>query len=307
MLSLSASNDQSSDTSLDSAAEISWNTKNSKKQKRARDSPQKSIKARKLSYTGSSSSCSQIRQELPTGSKEMEFNPQSFVALLRNEEVKIAFNEIIKPSVVEAVKSSLVGISEKVKKLEEISSSHSTELQNIKDKLEALDQQSRSRNLIINGLPEKPDEKLPELFMNFAGDYLLTILKENDLTSIFRLGKQVRGGTRPVLIKFKELKLRSEIYRARTLLRKMDTGIGQAHPAPVFINEDLSPGRAALYSECRSAVKKKKLFTVWTLNGNIWAKITKTGDPFKITKTEDVDCLVTPTVTFAEKAAETTE
>lgn len=278
-----------------------------KSKKRARDSPQKSPnKLRKVKKADSeevieseNSSDSSVEIQLNMAS----LNAQAFAELLRDSTVKEAFHQIIKPSVEDAVKNSISALSGRLDKLETTSTSHESEIENLKNRLDTMEQSNRLGNLIVSGLAEKNNENLSDIFLNFSKDYLLQTLSANDITSIFRLGKPGPPGPRPrpVLVKFNNQNTRTDVYRARVHLRKMETGAGHPYLLPIFINEDLSPGRVALYKESRACVANKKLFSAWTFGGNIWAKQSKIGDPFRISRLQDLKCLVSPDKTYAEK------
>lgn len=271
------------------------------KKKRDRDSPQKiSNKKVKKSLSAAGSSSEDLAEEMAVPS----FTPDSFAELLRDKSVKDAFRDIIKPSVEEAVRSAIKDLSSRVETIEIAATSQEKDISQIKKRIDYLEQQSRQSNLIVSGLPEKKPEDLTRVFTKFASDYLMTTLIGTDIDAIFRLGttKPDQNAPRPVMIKFKTVKAKLEVYRARIHLRKMDIGIDRAHTTPVFLNEDLAPERAGLYKECRAAVERRQLASTWTFNGAIWAKLDKKGEPFKVSQISDIPAQVTPPAAVAAPA-----
>lgn len=275
--------------------------------KRFRESPGKSANANKKVKkptsseaiphpSNTSSSSDSIEDQVPQPSRMLpaSITPTSFAELLRDANVKQAFNEIIQPAVEDAVKSSLSSLENRIKKVEDSTANQDSEIEELKTRLDTIDQVSRINNIIVSGFSEVQDEKLLERFLKFSSDYLMTILQAEDIMAIFRLGKiqPDKSKSRPILVKFKTSQQKLDVYKARIHLRRMDIGKDHPHSSPIFLNEDLTPRKAALYKQCREALKDKKVFNCWTFNGVIWVKLTKNGEPSKINSDTDITSLL---------------
>lgn len=259
-----------------------------KDKKRPRDSPQKA--SNKLKKTRKNPISSSSSEETEPTEMTSNLNPTNFAELLRDEGVKKALQDIIRPTVEEAVQNSISNLSKRIDKIEASTTSQNAEIESINSRVDNLEQLARQNNIIVSGIQDKPGEHLLDNFKKFAMDYLMTNITENDIMSIFRLGKQKTDPTspRPIMVKFNSPDKKTEIYKSRIHLRKMDIGKVKEYINPIYINEDLTPARASLFKSCRQAIKEKKLFSCWTFNGTIWVKTSKTGDPVRITNKKEL-------------------
>ena len=196
--------------------------------------------------------------------------------------------------------------------------------ENLMKTIDNLEQQLRSNNLIISGLPETQGENVEKLFVQLARDLGVPII-ERDIISAFRAGKGTPTRPRIIIVKLLSQKAKRDIYRARLKLRKKKdkdtptvndamagaTGnqagatqmIQDAVPdqnaqiaAPeatpdgpiIYINEDLTIPRSILYKSLRAIANPRKWQT-WTENGQIWLRNTLLGPAIRISTQTDID------------------
>ncbi|XP_071507260.1 uncharacterized protein [Diadema antillarum] len=87
-----------------------------------------------------------------------------------------------------------------------------------------------------------------------------------------------RKGPRTIIIKFSRYNARSDVYKARTRLRDIQG-------PKIFIREDLTASRAALY---RKLVNSRKAKTCWTQDGIIFA-LNKDAKRVRISSALDIE------------------
>ena len=174
----------------------------------------------------------------------------------------------------------IADLQAKVKKLEK----RADELDQYTDDLE---QYSRRNSLRIQGLPEAPgeDEDPMEKTLEFANCTLKLNppLLASDIDRAHRTGKPRKPGQpRAFLIKFATYQQRRRVLMSKQLVRKTS----------IYINEDLTPNRAALRKEVRTAKNEEKISECWTADGRIFARKTKFSEKKLIKRQEDLDILL---------------
>ena len=76
-----------------------------------------------------------------------------------------------------------------------------------------------------------------------------------------------------LLIRFRNEEKRNHVYKLRTKLKLLTN-------QKMFVNEDLLKDDAQLFNKAQQEVKDKKLHSVWTLVGCVWAKSSERGQAF---------------------------
>ena len=139
------------------------------------------------------------------------------------------------------------------------------------------DNDTRLKNVRINGLPErKPEEDLKKEIRELSQTMGIdpeTVIEDIDV--IHRIGKPTvnsNGHPRPVIIKFKTYHVRGLFIRARKQLKGKK----------IFINDDLTPLTAKQFAEARKLVADGVYFASWTVNGKIWLKKGEKSEPMRL-------------------------
>ena len=149
------------------------------------------------------------------------------------------------------------------------------ETSNAKEKIDALEQESKLNNLRFACIPEEEDEILKEKILNIVKVKLnLNVIDEDDIDLCHRLGKSSDTKVRDVMATFTSREKRNLIYRCRRTMPREDP--------PIFVNEDLPIFRNKLFYDARCKKKYKKIHSVWTQEGNIVIKVTDTSEPVVI-------------------------
>lgn len=153
-----------------------------------------------------------------------------------------------------------------------------TKIEELKIKLDQLEQNQYEKSVRIVGMPEPKDtESDISNIQKFAQNKLEMNIKKSDVADIFRLGKITENRKcRDVIIKFKKKSVREQFYNHRKKL------IPQPDQPNIYINEQLTEYRASLFYAARKLVKKKQLHSAWTQRGNILVRQEENDRPKQI-------------------------
>lgn len=143
-------------------------------------------------------------------------------------------------------------------KIKETEERHLKEIKNLREKVDSLEQNSRSLNLRINGVPEdqrkKPDDDFKGIMMKLG-------IQQITPKECFRIGKtKSNGKPRQLFIKLENHVNKVEIMKNRRKLKG----------TKIHINEDLTKYKLDLKNK---ASEKYGFRNVWSQNGRIFANI----------------------------------
>ena len=140
-------------------------------------------------------------------------------------------------------------LRQKVSDLETEESRSAYQLNRLDDKIDRVDTQSRRKNLIFDGVPEKDSkEDVVKTIWNLFDQ--LNINARMDFDACYRQGNYNPNRTRPILISFQTLNDPDMVYSSRMNLRKTMSY------KQVWINEDLGPTSKKTRNLIRSITKK---------------------------------------------------
>lgn len=153
-----------------------------------------------------------------------------------------------------------------------------------------LEQYGRRCNLVIHGLPLKPNEDLKSFMCDLAGRLKLTNFQEDEICKIHRLPTQDKSNTSPpILVQFQNASVQEKWFRARKDLP--DLAEPEKFPR-LYFNENLTRMNSELFRLARSKGKENGFKFVWTRNGKVLARKSE-GAPFiRIEKLSDLDKIV---------------
>ncbi|XP_054257563.1 uncharacterized protein LOC128982639 [Macrosteles quadrilineatus] len=179
-------------------------------------------------------------------------------------------------SVIEGLKQENVNLSKKVRELEV--------------KLDDSEQYIRSNNVEIHGVPEKSNEDVYETVKTVANALGLSIEREA-IDVCHRLGKRTGYDGPPTIIaRFVRREDKLNLLQKRRVKRNFNTNdLGLSQPAvPIYINENLCPGRRKVYTAARQAKKDKNYTYLWIRNGKILMRKDQSSSVCVITSMDDV-------------------
>lgn len=152
----------------------------------------------------------------------------------------------------------LAEVTQTLKSLEQTVNSNKTVIQAVSKKCDDMEQYVKRNCLRFIGLPEVENEKLLEDIVNFLNHKLKVTCLNNDIDSVYRVGKSNNSGKpRAVIVNFVTNIKRNEVYYARKLLK--DTGF--------LVFEDLTKCRFNLLTTAKAKYGKRD---AWSTNGRIY-------------------------------------
>jgi hypothetical protein len=150
--------------------------------------------------------------------------------------------------------------------------SHTARFETVESKVDSLEQDKRLKNLLIRGI-NIGGRNLKQACITTLNKELGAQLKTADISYVIPIGK-----TEDMMLKvaFNDSKKREEVYSARSKLKWKY----------LWITEDLTPRKAALFYKARQTVKEGRAVLTWTHCWKIFLKPSNTAEP-KIVNTED--------------------
>ncbi len=158
-------------------------------------------------------------------------------------------------------------------------------IQDMEEKIDALDQLSRMKNLRILGLDETEAEDVTRTVINFAKEQMKIPISPTEINAT-RMGpiRPLSEKPRDILVHFQDQTLRNTTYQKRKMLRNQTK--------QVFINEHLTARRSYLFYKARQMRKQHKLFGAWTQAGNILVKINMDSTPREVNNIDVIKSLI---------------
>ncbi|XP_046684913.1 uncharacterized protein LOC124370670 [Homalodisca vitripennis] len=165
----------------------------------------------------------------------------------------------------------------------------------LESQLEDVERYSRLNSVEIFGVPEGKNEDTYEVVKNIGVALDLTVTR-GSIDVCHRLGRPAgESDRRPrgIIVKFVRREHKIKFLAKRKVKRNFSTQhLGIEQPAqPVYINENLSPGRRKLYAAAREAKKTKKYTYLWIQNGNILMRKDQESSVVRIASMDGLDGL----------------
>ena len=155
--------------------------------------------------------------------------------------------------------------------------------------IDITEQASRLLNLRISGISSNEDPH--ELAIKLFNDKMDLEIEGSDIERAYRIGP-VSDENRPLIVRFTSQKIRDQVYRNRTKLKKLKSDSSRGAKDGIYINEDLTKVRASRLKRLRDLKKDKKINDCWSWNGAILLKdnqnnihrINRNNDIFQFTQ-----------------------
>lgn len=162
----------------------------------------------------------------------------------------------------------------KITALEKQMSNIQDENEDLKIKIDNLEQQSKCNQLRVFGVPEGNNEKLDVTIKEIFENKMDT--SGCQLDHCFRLGpfRKDAKHPRPILVTFSDVQQRNMVFRNKSKLKG----------SKVAITEELTRARYELLISCKEKFGKEK---VWTSGGNIYTNIN--GKKYRMRNSEDMN------------------
>ncbi len=221
-----------------------------------------------------------IAKEVQKVKQEIQVEMNEIVTNLENEKSIKEARDII-----EDLKSENLRRKREIERLEFTNSRKQAMIEDLKIKLDGIQQDKHENSVQIVGFPENKNEtddikQLTKVFKEKAG----VKIKSSDIVEMKRLGKQNDKKIRNIILKFKDKETRQKIYNERKKL------VINGNPKKsVYLNDSLTQHRQELLYAARQLVKQKRLYAAWSQAGNI---LVRKAEDSNITQVHNHDDLM---------------
>lgn len=151
--------------------------------------------------------------------------------------------------------------------------------------LNYLEHQNRQKQLVLSGIPYKPNENLVYAVEKISGKLECNI-RPDDIDSIYRVKRSPT-----IMVRFLHTHKRNDFLSKYRKSPISTTDLGFQTNDKIYVNELLSPTQAALFFKARNFRKNHNFKYVWTANQQIYLRKEDSGDAIRITSTSDLDGL----------------
>lgn len=173
------------------------------------------------------------------------------------------------------------------------------ENQDMKKRMNTMEQYSRRSNVQINNIPVTPNENVETLVCEIGEKIGVPIKYDVDIQAAHRVPSKSETN-KPIIVKFSNRGKRDAfIIAARTA--KLKCGQLEANQDllfssenKIYVNDHLTLQNMILFSDARKAVKEKKLKSAWTRSGNIYVRRDASSQPMQIFDKEDLRPFLVP-------------
>ncbi|XP_050500991.1 uncharacterized protein LOC126892822 [Diabrotica virgifera virgifera] len=182
-------------------------------------------------------------------------------------------------------KKAIEKLFSETKQLTEDKAAMTLKIQELENRINEIEQQKIEKNIIIGGIPKQENKSLTEVVQHVARSMQIEI-KADSICETYRLGKHENA---PVLVKLSSHKTKIEFFQKVKQMKGIDTHVcGLNGNSKIYINEDLTPHIQKLFKKAMEIKKQKNFYSVFTRNGKILLKKTRTEAPVKILCEQDL-------------------
>jgi hypothetical protein len=158
-------------------------------------------------------------------------------------------------------------------------------------RVDEMEQYSRNSNVEIVGIPETPQEDVFALVQT-VGEKLGMTITADDVEAVHRVPTQSKKMPKPIVVKFQRRRRKEEMVAKGRKTRLQGTDLHDTFgDRYVFINEHLTQERKKLLAACREKKTELDVKYLWTKAGIIFMKKTEDSMPVKIQRLQDLHLL----------------
>ena len=181
---------------------------------------------------------------------------------------------------IRTTKEQIDGLNQEIDEL-------SSELGFAINQIDDLEQYTRKYNLEIHGIAESPDENVAEKIIKLA-NVVNVHITNNDIDICHRMSTRRTDVHKPIIVRFKSHKAKSELHKARKHLRSVSLNNYFRNTDAVYINENLTTYRRDLFAKVRKVKKDQKWQSAWTVDGKMFVKKSLGDQAIRIYEAEDL-------------------
>lgn len=170
-----------------------------------------------------------------------------------------------------------------------------TKVIELESELNDIKQEKLANQIVISGIPKKPNENLLELTIN-VGKKLEVNLKEDEIISARRMEKsnvEANKYIAPILITFRNNNLKAELLKNQKTMGKVTTDQLEMEPKGklIYLNEYVTDHTLRLFAKTKKAALVKNYKYVWIQNARVLVRKIDRGKITKISSDLDLDQL----------------
>jgi len=159
------------------------------------------------------------------------------------------------------------------------------EIDNLKGRVNDLEQYTRINNVIIKGVPLQRKENVEERVIACARA-VGVVLSENDIDECHCLPARRANAAPNIVVKLVRRKKKHEMLSAWKKKRPASVSINGQSTDRIYVEEHLSPRNAELYYQMRQIQKERDIRYVWVRDGKIFVRIKDGGPKLRVTSQE---------------------
>lgn len=164
------------------------------------------------------------------------------------------------------------------------------EIQDLKNRLDDMEQYSRRNCLKITGIKEHEGENTDQAVLNVINDIIFkdaqVQLSMSSIERSHRVGPQRGKNHRDIIVKFQSYRDRHLVFTNKRNLKSYNRN--PSNNSRIYINEALTRHRSKLFAAVRRLAKNKTIENAWTADGCIKAKLLD-KTIVSITRESDID------------------
>ena len=170
-----------------------------------------------------------------------------------------------------------------------------SEIAELYDLQDALEQYTRKNSLEIHGVPESAYTSTEEVVFKLSEASNVDI-NPNDVEISHKLH---RKGIKPIIVKFQSHKVKSRMYKERAKLKHVrvadlypgSTAVTRVESERIYLNENLTSYRRDILKQANQKRKDGLLTSAWSMDGKIFVKTSPEGRPIRIYDKTDLENL----------------
>ena len=211
--------------------------------------------------------------------RSLEFHVSKVESLeTKNKELEIEVKSLKRA--VRAAEDQIDGLNEEIDEL-------GSDLGSAINQIDDLEQYTRKHNLEIHGISESPEENVADKVIKLAK--LVNVhITNNDIDICHRMSARRTDAHKPIIVRFKSYRAKSELYKARKHLKSVSLKNYFNNTGAVYINENLTNYRRDLFANVRKFKKDHKWQSAWTVDGKIFIRKSQDDYAIRIYEAEDL-------------------
>lgn len=161
-------------------------------------------------------------------------------------------------------------------------------IRDLEERVEDMEQYSRSNCLEIQGIPLTPTEDVLSIVKE-VGQALDMQIADTMVDACHRLGRRNDDNPPGIIVKFVRRTDKEKFLQKRRVKRTLSTRhLGRSDDRPIYVNESLSPARRRLHALARRFQKEENYKFLWVRNGRIFLRKEENAPVKVITSSEDL-------------------